>query len=132
MDAYKNILGKSQNDEEIQGLINKIDHNNSGVVDYSEFVTATINRATMLSKARLETTFKLFDQDGDGFLVAEEFKEFLNPDQHKYKKHMNAKGELVEHDEEKIWADLMSQVDRNKDGKISLKEFKDMMLEMIK
>lgn len=83
-----------------------------------------------MSKSRLESVFKLFDQvsyisfstlifqDGDGFLIAEELKEFLNPEQFKFKKYVNEKGEVVKHDEDAVWAEIMSQVDSNKDGKV--------------
>ncbi len=55
-------MGKAHNDEDIETLIQNIDVNKSGSVDYSEFVTATINRINMLSQAKLEAAFKLFDK----------------------------------------------------------------------
>jgi calcium-dependent protein kinase len=129
--GYKNIFGKAQNDREIEEMIDKLDSNNSGVIDYSEFITATINKQTLLSKAKLEGTFKLFDQDGDGYLTLTEFKELLNPEQFKFKKHMNSKGEIIDHTEDQIWKDIMGEIDKNQDGKVCLKEFKDLMVELM-
>jgi len=132
MAGYKDIIGKAQNDHEIEDIINKIDNNNSGFVDYSEFISATINKMTLLSKTKLEATFRLFDKDGNGYLTVDELKEFLNPDQLKLSKPGNPKGEVVQKKEEdELWKDLISQVDQNQDGKITLKEFKDMMLGMM-
>ena len=39
-----------------------------------EFVTATINRELVITNERLESTFKLFDKDGNGVLNATELK----------------------------------------------------------
>ncbi len=67
-------MGKAYNDEEIENMIKNIDSNNNGCIDYSgrlfilltfnhneEFVSATIHRMHLLSEAKLEAAFKLFD-----------------------------------------------------------------------
>lgn len=131
--GYKLIMGKAHNDEDIEILIKNIDVNKSGSVDYSEFVTATINRINMLSQAKLEAAFKLFDKNGDGYLTIDELKEFLNPEQLAKKEpnpEEDPQTEVIS--EEDMWKELMQEVDVNGDGKISLKEFKDMMLKMLK
>jgi len=133
MEGYKDIIGKAQNNEEIEEIINKIDNNNNGLIDYSEFVAATINKMTLLSRTKLDATFRLFDKDGDGYLTIDELKEFLNPDQLKLSKQAGYKGEAPpKQEEDKMWSELISQADKNQDGKITLKEFKDLMLDMIK
>ena len=38
-----------------------MDINNSNMIDYTEFVMATINREEMIASERLETAFKMFD-----------------------------------------------------------------------
>jgi len=130
--GYKLIMGKAHNDEDIEVLIKNIDTNKSGSVDYSEFVTATINRINMLSQAKLEAAFKLFDKNGDGYLTVDELKEFFNPEQLTKKQPDPEKETEEEISEEDMWKELMQEVDVNGDGKISLKEFKDMMLKMLK
>ncbi len=47
---------------------------NNGYIDYSEFVSASIDRKKMLSKARLERIFKIFDKDGNGKISSQELK----------------------------------------------------------
>lgn len=41
--------------------MNDVDNNNSGSIDYSEFLVAALNEEKLLSKARIESAFKMFD-----------------------------------------------------------------------
>jgi len=116
--GYQKILGLQHAEEEVDAIMRAVDNNNSGTIDYTEFVMATMNRQKMLSKERLEAVFKLFDKDGNGYLTADELKEIFNP------------GNVKEIDD-KVWTDLINEVDQNGDGKISYKEFKDMMLKLL-
>ena len=43
--------------EEVERIMRDIDQNNSGSIDYSEFVAASINRSKLLSQDRLSKTF---------------------------------------------------------------------------
>jgi Ca2+-binding EF-hand superfamily protein len=63
----------------------------------------------------LETAFKMFDTDGNGIITAQEIKEIIGDDI----------------DSEAIWEDIVRKVDQNGDGCIDLKEFKDMMIELL-
>lgn len=92
-----------------------IDKNKSGKIDYSEFVMATCNKHNMLSKDRLETVFKMFDKDNNGSLTVEEVKRLFNAH--------NSNDEVI--------AEIISEVDKNKDGMISFAEFKDVMMNLI-
>ena len=53
-------------------MINSIDINKSGEIDYSEFVLAAINRESVLSEKSLKATFKMIDADGNGKISAKE------------------------------------------------------------
>mmetsp|Transcript_41362 Transcript_41362/g.36714 ORF Transcript_41362/g.36714 Transcript_41362/m.36714 type:complete len:86 (-) Transcript_41362:62-319(-) len=59
---------------EADRIMKSIDTNNSGSIDYSEFVNATIDRSALLTTSRLEAAFKLFDKDGNGKITADEMK----------------------------------------------------------
>ena len=48
--------------EEANRIMVLVDKNNSGSIDYTEFVVATMNRENMLSKQKLDTAFKMFDK----------------------------------------------------------------------
>jgi len=64
--------------EEVEKLMKHVDKNNNQYVDYTEWVMATINRENLLSKARLETAFKMFDKDNSGTLEKNEIKEIFS------------------------------------------------------
>ena len=68
-------------------------------------MVAPINRKTLLPKERLETAFKIFDQDGNGYLTADELREIFNPG--------NSKN--VDDD---VWNQWIREVDDNSDGRV--------------
>jgi calcium-dependent protein kinase len=43
-----------------------VDVNHSGEIDFSEFITATVNRGNLLKEEKLKTAFKTYDLDGSG------------------------------------------------------------------
>ena len=47
--------------EELEDILRIWDQDGSGDIDYSEFITACINRDQMLSNEKLKIAFKLFD-----------------------------------------------------------------------
>ena len=58
-------------------LIKKIDSDQSGVVEYSEFITASQNWKNILEKDDLIKTFKTYDIGGDGNLSLSELKQLI-------------------------------------------------------
>ncbi|CAK75108.1 unnamed protein product (macronuclear) [Paramecium tetraurelia] len=90
----------------VEELFPQLDANKSGKVDFSEFVTASINRDRTLSKKKIEQSFKLFDLDGNGYITKQEINELF--------------GNEID---EKMWEDILKDCDTNKDGMISLNEF---------
>jgi Ca2+-binding EF-hand superfamily protein len=54
-----------------------VDQDQSGSIDYSEFVIATLNKKKLLSKNNLEVAFKAFDTDGSGTISKDELKLML-------------------------------------------------------
>jgi len=51
---------------EIEEMFDRIDIDKSGEIDYSEFVMATINEKTLLTKEKLQAAFNMFDKDKSG------------------------------------------------------------------
>jgi len=118
IEGYKKFMSSEEAEKEVDTILKAVDANGSGALDYSEFVMATINRQKLLSKERLEATFKMFDKDGSGYLEIDEIKAIFNPN-----------GTQVIADS--VWLDLIKEVDPNSDGKISLSEFKEMMMKLV-
>jgi calcium-dependent protein kinase len=97
--------------EEIDQLLDNIDLNGNGVIDYSEFVTATADYKKLCTENNLKQAFDKFDLDGNGEITLEELREVLGGD---------------EADED--IKNIIKAVDKNGDGQINFEEFKDMML----
>jgi len=55
-------------------LLDKLDTNYNGLIEYSEFINGAIDFPRLLSQNRLENAFKFFDKDNNGYITLEEFK----------------------------------------------------------
>lgn len=105
------ILGlKSITD--VEDIIQRCDADGSGFIDYSEFLTATINWREALSRERLEAAFKAYDIDGSGKITVEEIKLFIGGN---------------DNIEEAEWRQMLEGVDKNGDGEVDFDEFFDLM-----
>ena len=56
------------------------DTDGSGFIDYTEFIAAEMSRQTMISEKKLETAFKMFDDDNSGEISLAEMKKVLGND----------------------------------------------------
>jgi calcium-dependent protein kinase len=88
----------------VDEVIDKIDVNKSGQVDFTEFVVATINQNALLKKEKIAQAFQMFDQDGNGFIDKKELKAVM--------------GGINLTDEE--WDLLIAEYDTDKDGMVSV------------
>ena len=61
-------------DEEVDEMFSKVDVDDSGAIDYSEFVVASMNEKNLLSNNKLQSAFKMFDKDGGGSISTDEIK----------------------------------------------------------
>ena len=55
-------------------LVEHLDINGDGRIDYQEFITAAVNRVKLINDQNLATAFKMFDQDGNGQISTAELK----------------------------------------------------------
>ena len=62
LEGYRNIMNNPNPEAEVENIMRMVDNNESGAIDYTEFVMATINREGLLSKQRLEAAFSMFDK----------------------------------------------------------------------
>ena len=56
---------------DIQDMITEVDYHGNGKINYSEFLSATIDVRTFLTKHKLRAIFSQFDTDNSGKITAE-------------------------------------------------------------
>ena len=104
----KNLLPK---------LFSIIDADNSGDIEYEEFVRAAINKTKFLDRKILRFAFDFFDQDKSGKITLDEVKEVFC----KTKEFPDSDFQII-----------IDQVDSNNDGAVDFEEFCQMMTTILK
>ena len=94
-------------------IFKQIDTDNSGNIEYTEFISACIEKNIYLNEEKLKEAFKLFDADGSGKISRAEIEKIL---------HSSKNSKEVD--------SIMSKHDTNKDGEIDFQEFLSMMKEL--
>jgi len=102
------------NMQDLNLIIESCDGDGNEYIDYSEFLTATINWKKVLNKEKLESVFRTFDKDANGKISLDELKEFFG----------NAGDSL----DNQAWMEMIREADANGDGQIDLEEFIKLML----
>ena len=67
--VQKKDLNLSKGD--IQEMIAEVDYHGNGKINYSEFLSATIDVRTFLTKQKMQAIFQQFDTDNSGKITAE-------------------------------------------------------------
>jgi len=100
---------------DMQQILQDIDSDASGVIDYTEFLAATMDRRQYLEETVCWGAFVTFDRNGDGVISKDELKQVLGED---------TVNDVVGADTIQL---LMEDCDQNGDGKIDFQEFMTMM-----
>jgi len=74
INGFRDIMGEAAAIAEVNRIMKNVDADQNGHIDYSEFVMATLNKKNLISADRLETAFKIFDKDNNGFIDVNEIK----------------------------------------------------------
>lgn len=69
-----------ENYKEVLENMRSADTDNSGEIDYTEFLAATMDTKMYMNEGYLKAAFDMFDQDGSGKIDNEEVLELLNGD----------------------------------------------------
>ena len=77
LEGYDLFFGKNMDKSDIEKMFKSVDIDESGFIDYSEFVVAAMNEKNLLTNEKLQAAFRMFDKDGSGFISSEEIKEIL-------------------------------------------------------
>ncbi|RMB95703.1 hypothetical protein DUI87_27816 [Hirundo rustica rustica] len=111
------MLGQNPTKEELDAIIEEVDEDGSGTIDFEEFLVMMVRQmkedAKGKSEEELANCFRIFDRNADGFIDIEELGEILR-----------ATGEPVTDEDIE---DMMKDSDKNNDGRIDFDEFLKMM-----
>lgn len=116
LEEYTKIMEESEAQAEVERIMHEVDSDNNGFIDYSEFLKGSLDSSKVLSLENLKLAFQMFDQDGSGTISAGELKKVIA-----------GKG-LADN---KIWNDIIIQVDQNGDGEIDMLEFQKIIMKNI-
>ena len=107
-------LGQSPSEAELRDMVNEVDENSDGTIDFQEFLNMLASKLKDGDqKEELLEAFKVFDTNNDGFISPEELR------------HVMANlGENLKDDE---IDEMIKEADKNGDGKVDYDEFVTMM-----
>jgi calcium-dependent protein kinase len=99
--------------KEINEILKLIDSNQNAIIEYQEFLRATCDRNTLLSKDNLKNAFMALTEGGDkAFIDADDIKKFIFHD-------LNIQDD--------IFSEYLDQFGMKKDEKIDFEQFCDML-----
>ncbi|XP_070538756.1 calmodulin-like [Ptychodera flava] len=99
--TYLKSLGHNATEKEVQDMINSLDTDGSGTVEFSEFLTAAVKR--------YQNAFSALDKDGNGFITSSELGQAM-------------KGLGIQKTDQEI-EEMIKGADVDKDGQIKFEEF---------
>ena len=111
LDEMRQGLSTILQKDEIDEIFKSIDSNNTGKIDYTEFLAASIDQKLYLREERLMEVFQMIDKNNSGKISKKEIKKALK---------------LEGIDDESL-KKVTETCDLNGDGEIDYNEFIDMM-----
>ena len=108
-------LGQNPTKSELQEMINEVDVNGNGTIDFSEFLNLMSRKMKDVdSEEELKEAFRVFDKDQTGFISAQELRHV-----------MTNLGEKLSDEEVD---EMIRQVDVDRDEQINYEEFVKVMM----
>nr|AAV73912.1 calmodulin-like protein [Pinctada fucata] len=103
-------LGQNPNEQELQDLVEEIDTDGNGEVDFNEFLAMMAKKMKDTdSEEEIREAFRVFDRDDKGFITASELKHI-----------MTTLGEKMDDEEAE---EMVAAADIDGDGEINYEEF---------
>ena len=122
-------LGQNPTEAELQDMINEVDADGNGTIDFPEFLTMMARQKTLhkrsflnISRRKMKDTdseeeireaFRVFDKDGNGFISAAELRHVMT----------NLGEKLTDEEVD----EMIREADIDGDGQVNYEEFVTMM-----
>lgn len=107
-------LGQNPTEAEIQDMINEVDTDGNGTIDFREFLDLMAHKMKDFdSDEELREAFKVFDKDQNGYISAAELRHVM----------INLGEKLTEEEVEM----MIKEADTDGDGQVNYEEFVKMM-----
>ena len=112
--AVMKSLGQNPSETEIQDMMNEVDSDGNGMIDFPEFLTMMARKMkTTDFEEELRAAFDVFDKDGNGFITAQELAIAMK----------NLGEKMTQDDIQR----MIREADLDGDNQIDFEEFKKMM-----
>ncbi|KAG0476690.1 hypothetical protein HPP92_013062 [Vanilla planifolia] len=105
-------IGQPVQEPDVKMLLEAADIDGNGTLDCDEFLTVSLHLRKVSSEQHLPKAFNYFDKNGSGYIEIDELRAALGDD-------IGPNDQMIR--------EIISDVDMDKDGKISYKEFETMM-----
>jgi len=99
---------------DLQAILEEVDSDGSGVIDYTEFLAASLDKQVYIAEDVCWQAFRIFDKNGDGVIDKSEMALVM-------------KSEGVQDQCARDIAELMAEIDKDGNGQIDFQEFMAMM-----
>ena len=109
--------------DEFDFVMESLDVDNDGKVDYNEFLQAIINAQANLNQTTIKEMFNMFDIDKDGQIDRSELQRIFGKQQVGGVFKRQGPVENSNNDAEQTIMEIMAEVDKNHDNLITYEEF---------
>jgi len=112
-------LGQNPSEVELQDMINEVDQDGNGTLDFEEFLVMMAKKQIQMQNAEdneeeLKEAFKVFDKDNNGYISAAELRHVMT----------NLGEKLTDEEVE----EMIKEADTDGDGQVNYDEFVKMMM----
>jgi calcium-dependent protein kinase len=115
-EALANEFGKEKAAEEVKKIMEVVNIDEAGNINYTEFVRLSSDEEILLSSENIRKAFSFFDKDGSGSIEKAEMINWLSC------------GGIIPED---IIKELIDEADKDNDGTIDIQEFEEILLQKL-
>lgn len=120
-ELFEGLKSSGVHSEELLEVLKDIDMDGNGVIEFTEFLAATVQSQAAMRDNIVWSVFRLFDEDGSGSVTKKELHDALGmADQAK-------RSEFEEYFPDSTFDTILGELDKDGDGLIDFEEFKVML-----